>query len=62
MPSHGSLAKAGKIRSMTQKIEGKETHSPVPRVSNYNKYYKRFVLDRGNGQYRPYRRRRRRRR
>ena len=62
MPSHGSLSKAGKIRSITPKVEARERHSAVPRVSNQNKYHKRFVLDRGNGQYKPGRRRRRRRR
>jgi len=61
VPSHGSLSKAGKVRSITPKSEGKERHSAVPRVSNSAKYYKRFVLDRGNGQYKPHRRRRRRR-
>jgi len=59
MPSHGSLSKAGKIRSMTPKVESRERHSAVPRVGNHNKCHKRFVLDRGNGQYKPGRRRRR---
>jgi small subunit ribosomal protein S30e len=62
VPSHGSLSKAGKIRSITPKVESRERHSAVPRVSNHAKYHKRFVLDRGNGQYKPGRRRRRRRR
>jgi len=62
VPSHGSLSKAGKIRSMTPKVESKERHSAIPRVTNHKNYYKRFVLDRGNGQYKPGRRRRRRRR
>jgi small subunit ribosomal protein S30e len=62
MPSHGSLSKAGKIRALTPKIEGKERHSAIPRVANRNNYHKRFVLDRGNGQYKLGRRRRRRRR
>jgi small subunit ribosomal protein S30e len=61
MPSHGSLSKAGKIRSLTPKIEGRERHSNGPRVTNRNNYRKRFVLDRGNGQYKPTKRRRRRR-
>jgi len=62
VPSHGSLSKAGKIRAITPKVEAKERHSAIPRVSNSKKYYKRFVLDRGTGQYKPHRRRRRRRR
>jgi len=60
MPSHGSLSKAGKIRALTPKVESRDRHSAIPRVSNHNKYHKRFVLDRGNGQYKPGRRRRRR--
>jgi len=64
VPSHGSLSKAGKVRSITPKVEAKERHSSAPRVNNHKKYHKRFVLDRGIGQYKPgkYRRRRRRRR
>lgn len=62
MPSHGSLSKAGKVRTITPKVESRERHSAIPRVSNHDKYYKRFILDRGNGQYKPRRRKRRRRR
>ena len=62
MPSHGSLSKAGKIRNLTPKVEGRDRHSDGPRVTNRNNYHKRFVLDRGNGQYKPGKRRRRRRR
>lgn len=61
MPSHGSLSKAGKIRAITPKVEGKERHSAIPRVSKHNNFHKRIELDRGNGQYKPNRRRRRRR-
>ena len=49
MPSHGSLSKAGKIRALTPKIEGKERHSDCPRVTNRTNFHKRFVLARGNG-------------
>ena len=62
MPSHGSLSKAGKIRALTPKVEGRERHSDGPRVTNRNNYHKRIILDRGNGQYKPGRKRRRRRR
>lgn len=61
MPSHGSLSKAGKIRNLTPKVEGKERHSDGPRITNRNNHHKRFVLDRGIGQYKPGKRRRRRR-
>ncbi|MQY61969.1 30S ribosomal protein S30e [archaeon] len=62
MPSHGSLSKAGKVRSITPKVEAKERHSSAPRVDNRSSYYKRFVLGRDSGQYTPGKRRRRRRR
>jgi small subunit ribosomal protein S30e len=61
MPSHGSLSKAGKVRSTTPKIDGKERRSHVPRIDNRNSYYRRFVLSRESGQYAPGRRRRKRR-
>ena len=62
MPSHGSLSKAGKVRSITPKLEARERHSTGPRVNNQNAYYKRFVLNRESGQYSPGQRRRKRRR
>ncbi|UCC58233.1 MAG: 30S ribosomal protein S30e [Candidatus Bathyarchaeum sp.] len=61
MPSHGSLSKAGKVRSMTPKIDARERRSSVPRVNNRKSFYKRFVLSRDSGQYKPGNRRRRRR-
>ncbi len=61
MPSHGSLSKAGKVRSVTPKIEGRERRSDVPRINNRNSYYKRFILSRESGQYSPGNRRRKRR-
>jgi small subunit ribosomal protein S30e len=61
MPSHGSLSKAGKVRSITPKIDGRERRSRVPRIDNRNSYHKRFVLSRESGQYTPGKRRRKRR-
>jgi len=58
VPSHGALSKAGKVRSITPKMESKKRRSSGPRVSNRKSYNKRFVLGR-NGQYKSdYRRRR----
>ena len=62
MPSHGSLSKAGKVRSITPKIEGREVHSKGPRVTNSGNFHKRVELDREVGQYKPGQRRRKRRR
>ena len=41
MPSHGSITKAGKVRSQTPKLEAKPRKSPIPRVRNRNNYVKR---------------------
>ncbi|PVX26871.1 MAG: 30S ribosomal protein S30 [Candidatus Bathyarchaeum sp.] len=60
MPSHGSLSKAGKVRSITPKLEARERHSTAPRVNNRSSYHKRFILSRDSGQYKPGNRRRRR--
>jgi len=62
MPSHGSLSKAGKVRSITPKIEARERHSATPRVDNRSCYHKRFELNRDSGQYKPGQRKRRKRR
>ncbi|MHC1627364.1 MAG: 30S ribosomal protein S30e [Candidatus Nezhaarchaeales archaeon] len=43
MPSHGSLTKAGKVRSQTPKIPPKPKRTPVPRVKNHRKYIRRFL-------------------
>lgn len=44
MPSHGSVTKAGKVRSQTPKLEAKPRRSPIPRIRNrYN--YKLRVLE-----------------
>lgn len=57
MPTHGSLSKAGKVRSQTPKLDAKERHSSVPRLGNRKLYYKRFTLERNIGQYKPSKRR-----
>ncbi|MHA2296000.1 MAG: 30S ribosomal protein S30e [Candidatus Hodarchaeales archaeon] len=43
--SHGSLAKAGKVRNQTPKVDSRERHSPIPRVRNKKNYYKRVILE-----------------
>ncbi|MEM1569117.1 MAG: 30S ribosomal protein S30e [Candidatus Bathyarchaeia archaeon] len=50
MPTHGSLTKAGKVRSQTPKIPAKPKTSPSPRVKNKSNYIKRLVLNRKPGQ------------
>ena len=50
MPSHGSLTKAGKVRSQTPKVPARERHSPIARVRNKKNYRKRFILKRNPGQ------------
>ncbi len=51
MPTHGSLTKAGKVRSQTPKIEPIPKKSPIPRRRNRRNYEKRFLLQRKPGQY-----------
>jgi small subunit ribosomal protein S30e len=58
MPSHGSLSKAGKVRSITPKLESKKNGSPGPRVSNRRLYNRRIILGRNKSRYRSRRRRR----
>ncbi|MFW9994815.1 MAG: 30S ribosomal protein S30e [Candidatus Odinarchaeota archaeon] len=43
--SHGSLAKAGKVRNQTPKVDARERHSPIPRVRNKKNYIKRIILE-----------------
>ncbi|MDW7977477.1 MAG: 30S ribosomal protein S30e, partial [Candidatus Caldarchaeum sp.] len=43
MPSHGSITKAGKVRSQTPKLEAKPRKSPFPRQRNRYNYFKRVV-------------------
>jgi len=41
MPSHGSLTKAGKVRSQTPKIPPKPKKNKPPRVRNRWEYWRR---------------------
>ncbi|MFP3282716.1 MAG: 30S ribosomal protein S30e [Nitrososphaeria archaeon] len=50
MPTHGSITKAGKVRSQTPKIPPRPRTYPPPRVSFKNKYRKRYELGRKPGQ------------
>ncbi|MEM2238576.1 MAG: 30S ribosomal protein S30e [Candidatus Bathyarchaeia archaeon] len=43
MPSHGSITKAGKVRSQTPKLEAKPRKSPFPRQRNRHNYVKRVL-------------------
>lgn len=43
MPSHGSLTKAGKVRSATPKIPAKPRTNPHPRRRNRTKYFRRII-------------------
>jgi small subunit ribosomal protein S30e len=62
MPTHGSLSKAGKVRSQTPKIESITRKNQIPRAQNRRKYNNREILGRNIGQYSPNKRRFRRRR
>ncbi len=59
MPTHGSLSKAGKVRSQTPKMESTKKSAPNPRIRNRRAYEKRIVLGRNVGQFKPDRRTRR---
>jgi small subunit ribosomal protein S30e len=48
--SHGSLTKAGKVRSQTPKVESKVRKSPIPRVRNKINFVKRIENNRNIGQ------------
>jgi small subunit ribosomal protein S30e len=50
MPTHGSVTKAGKVRSQTPIVEGKERTSPSPKKRNRKNYRKRFILKKNPGQ------------
>ncbi|MEM4269549.1 MAG: 30S ribosomal protein S30e, partial [Candidatus Caldarchaeum sp.] len=43
MPSHGSITKAGKVRSQTPKLEAKPRKSPFPRQRNRANYLNRIA-------------------
>jgi len=50
MPTHGSLSKAGKVRSQTPKIEAQVRKSPHPSFRNKRNYEKRVMMQRKPGQ------------
>lgn len=50
MPTHGSLTKAGKVRSQTPKLQARIRRSPVARVRNNLNFVKRFKMKRKAGQ------------
>jgi small subunit ribosomal protein S30e len=50
MPTHGSLTKAGKVRSQTPKLQARERVSPIPRFRVRRNYEKRVILKRDAGQ------------
>jgi len=50
MPTHGSLSKAGKVRSQTPKIQANPKKAPNPRIKNRRTYEKRLLLQRKPGQ------------
>ncbi|RLG76320.1 MAG: 30S ribosomal protein S30e [Thermoprotei archaeon] len=54
MPSHGSITKAGKVRSQTPKIPAKPRKNLAPRLRNRREYVRRLAqqqmaLQRGYG-------------
>ncbi|NWG09269.1 MAG: 30S ribosomal protein S30e [Nitrososphaerales archaeon] len=50
MPTHGSLTKAGKVRSATPKLVARPRTAPIPKMNNRKKFIKRFSLKRRAGQ------------
>jgi small subunit ribosomal protein S30e len=50
MPTHGSLSKAGKVRSQTPKIAPVVKKKPAPRMHVRRNYEKRLLLQRKAGQ------------
>ena len=50
MPTHGSLTKAGKVRSQTPKVVPREKSSLAPRQKVVRKFWQRQVLQRKAGQ------------
>ena len=57
--SHGSLTKAGKVRSQTPKVEGRVIVKEIPRIRNKKHYIHRIVEGNEAGQFKERRRRRR---
>jgi small subunit ribosomal protein S30e len=50
MPTHGSLTKAGKVRSQTHKMAPKQRKPTIPRRTNDRHYEKRVMLSIQPGQ------------
>ncbi|MBE0512866.1 30S ribosomal protein S30e [Candidatus Bathyarchaeota archaeon] len=50
MPTHGSLSKAGKVRSQTPKMDSTPKKSRIPRLRSRRNYEKRIILQRNSGQ------------
>ena len=50
MPTHGSLTKAGKVRSQTPKLQARIRTGPSPKIGFRKNYVKRFNLKRKPGQ------------
>jgi small subunit ribosomal protein S30e len=50
MPTHGSLSKAGKVRTQTPKVEAKVRIGPSPKNRSRRNYEKRVILQRKAGQ------------
>lgn len=50
MPTHGSLSKAGKVRSQTPKVEAKQRTAPSPKNRSRRNFEKRVILQRKAGQ------------
>jgi len=50
MPTHGSLAKAGKVHSQTHKIEHIPKKKKPPKIRKRRNYEKRIILQRKPGQ------------
>ncbi|MBD3229773.1 MAG: 30S ribosomal protein S30e [Candidatus Lokiarchaeota archaeon] len=48
--SHGSLTKAGKVRSQTPKVPSHRPPKEIPRVRNRKNYIKRIQRNRDAGQ------------
>nr|MDO8115217.1 30S ribosomal protein S30e [Candidatus Sigynarchaeota archaeon] len=48
--SHGSLTKAGKVRSATPKVESHKLAKKIPRVRNWKHYKQRVLLSNYAGQ------------
>ena len=50
MPTHGSITKAGKVRSQTPKIQAMVRTSVMPRIRSRRNAEKRIALGRRPGQ------------